>query len=823
MSKLLLAGIFLVSFSLLALEISLTRVLSVMFAYDYVFVVISLALLGLGLGAVFVHLYRRKLTGEHDSSRFLALSAGLLSLSIPFSLVVTFGVARLYAEAGILLYIPLLFIPFFFAGVLLAGVFRLFPTQSSRLYGADLLGAASGSLAAVLILNLLGGPGTIAAISVVAVLGAALFAIKASGGNAKRLITSAPGILMILSLVGTALVGSGLADVPIGTGPDKEISNILQEPSLGGEIVETKWSAFGRTDLVALRNQPDQMVLFLDGTAGTPMYQFNGEVSTAGPAIRSLKTDFPAYVALSNLRPQEKNTALIIGPGGGRDVLLALLVGFQRITAVEVNKDLVDIVRKYSRYNGGIYDRDNVSVVVDEGRNFLKRQKQKYDVIMLSLPVTKTSRSVEGYALTENFLFTTDSINDYMEHLSDEGQLIVVAHSPVEILKLLSISLAALNQNGIDNESAMKRIYVIGSHHYPVFVMKKTPFEPAELVSVHQSIHQLGYEPNLSYIPTIKLGSCNPHEEGVRFDECGMLNPALIALNQGDINFGDLTSAFKEQGLDLRPATDDSPFFYKAERGTPLAVSIMFWLSIFTLLAITVVPLVRRRKGRLNREVRSAYGNVSDGSLLRFLAFFSMLGIGFMLVEISVFQKFVLFLGQPVLSLATMLSSLLVGAGLGSLYSDRFTSKRILGVIATVSAAIVLVLVIYALSLPLVFKQLLGLGLALRLLVTIVILVPLGFLMGFPFPLGLRLLKESGMEGYVPWVWGVNGVGSVVGSAATIVVAMTFGFTTALLMGAACYMMALLVLQGEVLSKVWRRRVAVPSQQQRLEDLNRTL
>ncbi|MDP2931930.1 MAG: hypothetical protein Q8O05_05470 [Chloroflexota bacterium] len=798
------------SFSLLALEISLTRVLSVMFAYHYVFVVISLALLGLGLGAVFVHLYWRRLPGRHDRFRSLAVFAGLLSLSIPLSLIVMVRIASLAGEVGILFYVPLLFIPFFFAGVLLAGVFRLFPTLSSRLYGADLLGAASGSFAVVLILNILGGSRTIAAISVVAVLGAALFAIKASGVNARRLITSATGILMILSLVGTVLVGSGLAAVPIGTGPDKEISNVLQEPSLGGEIVETKWSAFGRTDLVALRNQPDQMVLFLDGTAGTPMYQFNGDIGAAQPAIQNLKTDFPAYLALSNLRPREKNTALIIGPGGGRDILLALLAGVGKITAVEVNKDLVDIVRQYSRYNGGIYDRDNVSVIVDEGRNFLKRQKEKYDVIMLSLPVTKTSRSVEGYALTENFLFTTDSINDYMEHLSDDGQLIVVAHDSGEILKLLSISLAALNQNGIGNEAAMKRIYVIGAHHYPVFVMKKTPFEPSELVSIHQSIHQLGYEPTLSYIPTIKLGS-SAHEKGVRFDECGMLNPALIALSRGDIRFDDLTSAFKEQGLDLRPATDDSPFFYKFAEGTPLAVSVILWLSILTLLVLITVPLIRRRRTPHDREVRPEYGDGSAGRLLRFLAFFSMLGIGFMLVEISVFQKFVLFLGQPVLSLAILLSSLLVGAGLGSMYSDHFASERIPRVIAAVSAAIVLVLVIYALSLPLVFKQLLGLGLALRLLVTIVILVPLGFLMGFPFPLGLRLLKESGMEGYVPWVWGVNGVGSVVGSTATIVVAMTFGFTTALLMGAACYMMVFLVLQGGRSGKVWQRRVAVPS------------
>ena len=181
--------------------------------------------------------------------------------------------------------------------------------------------------------------------------------------------------------------------------------------------------------------------------------------------------------------------------------------------------------------------------------------------------------------------------------------------------------------------------------------------------------------------------------------------------------------------------------------------------------------------------------------MLRFVVFFSMLGIGFMLVEISAIQRFILFLGQPVLSLAVLLFSLLVGAGMGSLYSGRFASEKIVKVIAVVSISIVAVLVTYAFSLPLVFKQLLGLELAIRLLATFTILVPVGFLMGFPFPLGLRLLKEMGMENYIPWMWGINGIGSVLGSAMTIVVAISFGFTEALLLGAGCYFIVFLTFQ----------------------------
>ena len=142
------------------------------------------------------------------------------------------------------------------------------------------------------------------------------------------------------------------------------------------------------------------------------------------------------------LQAEERDHALIIGPGGGRDILLAIMGGIDKITAVEINKDLVDLVRKYSWYNGDIYSSlNNVDIIIDEGRNFLKRQKEQYDIIMLSLPATNTSRSPEGYAITENFLLTTDSISDYLDHLSDEGCLVAVAHGDISILRLFSIAL----------------------------------------------------------------------------------------------------------------------------------------------------------------------------------------------------------------------------------------------------------------------------------------------------------------------------------------------------------------------------------------------
>ncbi len=405
----LLAGVFLISFSLLAFEITLTRILSVVLSYHYVFLVVSLALLGLGTGGIFVYLFRQQRSGRHGRLGSLGIFPSLFSLSIPFSVILITRIAYLEnIQDNILLYGLVLFTPFFLVGVFLAEVFRRFPALSSRIYGADLIGAAAGSLGVILILNSLGGINSSFLLALVASMAALLIAISAARINIKGIMLPAASFMIVLGLLVVNLISSYLTDVPVGTNPDKEIHRDL---SLSlGEIVETRWSAFGRTDLVAFSNDPEVMGIYIDGSAGTNMYRFNGDFDNPDPRIDSLKTDFPGYLPFLFLQEEERNNALIIGSGGGRDILLALMGGVGEVTAVEVNRELVDIAREYAWYNGGIYtDLDNVTVIVDEGRNFLKRQKEKYDIIMLTLPITKTGRGLEGYALTENCRFTTDS------------------------------------------------------------------------------------------------------------------------------------------------------------------------------------------------------------------------------------------------------------------------------------------------------------------------------------------------------------------------------------------------------------------------------
>ena len=593
--------------------------------------------------------------------------------------------------------------------------------------------------------------------------------------------------VVVISLFGANMVGSNLPDIPVGINPDKEIYGPMHESSYQGNIIETRWSAFGRTDLIASDQEPEMMGVFIDGTAGSPMYQFNGDFNNPNPIIEDLKFEFPGYFPFFFLGAEEKDSALIIGPGGGRDIILAQLGGVKNIDAVEVNQEIIEIGRDYAWYNGGIYtDFDNLEVIIGEGRNFLRGQEQSYDIIILSLPVINTSRSPEGYALTENFLLTIDSIDDYLEHLTAEGRLIFVAHDVFEIFRLFSISLASFEERGISNEAAMQHMYTVATPEYPLFVLKKSPFTAADMQSRYDYLQEMRYTPHFLYLPGFTQNA-----EYLPPEEYSGLHDAVTAISKGEMKFTDFENALKENGLNISPVTDNSPFFYNFQVGIPQPISLVLQLSIIIVLIVILVPPFYRLRKDSKSSARVGMSKVFPKNLQTFIVIFSMLGIGFMLAEISLIQRTLLFLGQPVLSLSTLLFSLLAGVGIGSLYTNRFPVHRILKIVVIGCSIVVSMLFIYTFSLPGIFNELVGMNLNMRLLSTAGMLIPLGFFMGFLFPSGIRLLKEKEMENNIPWMWGINGTSSVLGSALAMLIAITIGFKEALLIAAGCYLVVL--------------------------------
>jgi spermidine synthase len=658
--------------------------------------------------------------------------------------------------------------PFLFGGMFLATAFRLIPSRSSHIYAADLIGASIGSILIVTLLSL-GGIKINLVVAIIASLPACFFIFKESASKFKRFVFPfLTGSLLLMFIVN--YLGVSLGTIPLAGGSHKEMDHLLGHPAMEAGKVESRWSAFGRTDLVEVADNPDEKVFFVDGTAGTAMYRFNRDPGTLD---RPEFKHFSGYFPFEILPAEKKKKVLIIGAGGGREVLVSLLGGAKEITAVEVNRDLIDLMKNYADFNGGIYNGyPGVKVVVEEGRNFIRSTRENYDIIMLSIPVTKTSRSPEGFALTENFLFTVESINDYLNRLKTDGQLIVVAHEDMEIFRLVFTTFSALKKRGISPAETMKHIYTVGPEVFPVFVLKKSPFTQQEAEKIHENMHKHNYSTHASFIPSIKQAThAIPLGEEI-YQEHQMLNDALYLISQGKLSPDAL---LESANFDLKAVTDNDPFFYKFELGLP---SILTFLLILSAIAMTCGWLIK--PGYLRESE-------APGKNLLFLALFSSLGIGFMLIEIPLIQKFILFLGQPAYSVAMLLFSLLVGAGIGSWLSGILWESQTL-LKLRVSVIIVGTLTgLYILFLDQVFTFFLGTPFSVRIFVSFVLLLPLGLFLGMPFPLGVKLLDELGLELYIPWMWGINGIGSVLGSTLAIALAISFGFSYALFLGIIFY------------------------------------
>ncbi len=761
-------GVFLLSSSLLSFEILASRISSIIFIYNYAFMVVSLAILGLGCGGIYVF-YRWRKHKLVRPYREFSLYSGLFAVSVALFIIL---IAGIYFIPNKFFYFLFLFPPFFFAGVVLSLAFRAFAGESFKLYGTDLLGAASGALFAIWILNTLGGVNGVLLLSILGSLSSLFFwreRVKPSvGGTLPFALLLTFALLFFLNIS-----FSFLGEIPIGNYPSKDMYNMLTNAYLKAEIVETRWSAFGRTDLVKFRDYDQAMYLFVDGAAGTAMLKFNGDLEAPGKDIEEFEKDFVGFFPFRFLKNDEKNRMLVIGPGGGKEILLGLLTGMKKITGVEVNKGFVDIVKEYSEYNGGIYTKfRNVDIVVGEGRSFLRGSDKKYDVIMLTLPVTKSSRSLEGYALTENYLLTAEAIKDYFNHLTDKGRIVLVLHRPHEILRFVVTALTALKEMGIDNKEAMQRIYTIGRKMKPLVVLKKTPFTPQEMNLRHKFMHELNLDyPPSSYLPYIEQQTVVlENKKGKLPFTLKMFNETLMKLAEGDSSLNDVIAA---SPIDLTPVRDNKPFFYKIEKGLPKDMRSLLRLVVLVNVLLIIVPIVFNRKKK---------------NVLRFLGIFTLLGAGFMLVEISFFQKLTLYLGSPTISLAVLLSSLLVGMGAGSFVSRKFYPYRLRKRLKVFSLGVFSLVILLFFVHSVILNNLLGSSIFVRSFVTSLLLLPLGFVLGVPFPTAITLLKKMNMEHSIPWMYGINGTMSVLGSVLAVALSLVSGFSTALLIGAFCYL-----------------------------------
>lgn len=717
-----LASTALLSAGSLLLEIALTRVLSILYVQSYVFLLLSVAILGIGLGAALAALIptlRREQTLPLGSS----LSA-LCAFALGILLAVTMG-------SPLWLIFTFALLPYGFVGLTLAALFSLRSQESSELYWADLSGAGVGVVMAVPLINTFGGLS--ASFIAAGLLSAStFFFVKRSCAS---LSLSSLIIVSILIQVSFSPFGLELRNLTI----PKPLLEQLRE---GGEILETRWDAFARTDLVYRADQ-DAYYLYMDGGAGSLIpdaakpERWEGDIGS-----------FP-FIA------DAPESAFIIGPGGGLDVALAQRGGVTDITAVEVNGSSIDLVRDLAGYAGEVYGA-NVNVVSDEGRSVLRRSEQNYDLIFLSQVVTHAAEA-RGYALAENTLYTTEAFVDYLNHLTPEGQVVLKLYDELTLTRALLTSVQALTEIGLSESKAAGHVLALldtgADPLVPLLVVKKRVLDLEEAVRLARVAEERHYA--LLFVPGL------------------ISRPPLDRLLSGETSVDAITS--EAAPVDLRPVTDNRPFFYTFERGLPRALRpLVISLGIITFLGGLAYLLIWR----------SLSPSLKTSPLL-----FAALGFGFMLLEITLVQRTQLLLGHPTLTLSLILGTLLLGGGVGSSLAGRVFERPWRGVFVA-SSLIVLFWLLWNVTWPFLSATLLGQGVGIRATMTALSLAPLALVLGMPFPLLLRQVGKRSKK-QVALGWTVNGFMSVVGSVTATALALSFGFQSASIVGALAYLFVL--------------------------------
>ena len=579
--------------------------------------------------------------------------------------------------------------------------------------------------------------------------------------------------MLALSLAALLLNGRHefLERVPIGNFPEKDFYYVYPDASTTSQIIDSRWSIYGRADLVQYSSQDLVRQLFIDGAAGTQVYRFNGHIQNTRPILQELLLHHTNAIPFLCLTKGEKRSMLVIGPGGGKEVLLGLFGEADTITGVEINPDFVQIVKDHRAFDGGIYsDFPNVKIVVEEGRHFVKQSNGAFDLIVMALPSTAQMQNIEPFATSENYLLTREAIADYLKKLTSEGKLILTVHNGWELTRLITTVVQVFQDLGVSGDEIRNHFVVFEAEYAPTVVIKKNAFTLDETCAGKRSARAPS---GFSHCHISSLWE-NGQPSITANQFLGAVSQSPGRLRRLSINPRD----------DISPCTDDRPYFYKVDTGVPKEYIWLLAGAIGLNVLIVWLPL---------RFLRRKAEDKSFPDVALPLTVFMCTGMGFMILEVSLFQKLVLYLGSPTISLSMLLSSLLVGMGTGSYFGRNMYGTDARKRLQVVSMAIVVVGIFVFVVSPFLLARSFDFALPLRAATTFLVILPLAFLLGIPFPSCIELLALDHKDRYIPWMYGVNGSMSVLGSVLAVILSMLFGFTPAYFVGLAFYASVLII------------------------------
>ena len=771
--------IFLSSLASLAFEVLLTRIFSLTLGYHFAFMVISIAMLGFAASgtilALFPGLKRLDRLGVYALALAVAMPGGYLLAN-----QITFDPVRLAWERWELLHIlPLylcLALPFSCTGMIIATAFSLENQRAGLLYGADLVGAGIGSLG---ILALLAYAPPEQGIFVLALLvsGAACL------GGGRHLRSAA--LFLGASLLGVLLLHPAWSQPRLS--PYQGLEAALRYP--GAAHLRTWHTPFARIDtfkspavryapglsLRYLKKLPEQLGISIDGGAVTAV------TAVAEPAALAFLDHLPAALPYA-LAP--RRAVLVLDPQGGLPILLARRQGAERIASVEGTAALEMVIRTRLReFSGELYGRESR---VGLGRAWLAQGEERFDLIDMTLQGTTPAAA---YGIGEDYRLTVEAFRAYLQHLSSDGVLAVnlfILPPPRSELRILTTLATALEELGIREPGA--HIAAIRSWGTLTIVAKRTPLTPAENAGIR-------------------------HFAGERRFDLVWLRGATAAESQRYIKTPDddfaafralLTPAQREAFLaaflfNVRPVRDEAPFFShflrldrSRETYQRMGAKWQFFLEGGYLLPAVLLQALAISAVLLLLPALAQRGKGAEQRLRwRFLSYFALLGLAYLFVEVALIQKFILPLENPPVAVATVLASLLIASGGGSLLSQRYPRLARPDVILLLAFLVALL----AFLLPHLFVFAAPWPLPLRGIFLCLLLALPGGLMGIPFPTGLRLLGQLAPE-LIPWAWTINGVFSVLAPLLAVMLAMVAGFQGVLLCGAGAYLLAFFLLRS---------------------------
>ena len=745
----------------LLLELALTRVFSVVFYYHFAFLAISIALFGLGMGGLFSYI-----VAGWKAPLFCKLGR----LSFVNSLLVVFALAILLNRGATptnwdlaLVYFTTA-LPFFLSGAIVSLAISETIARVDRVYFFDLAGAAAGCFLLLAMVRLVGGPDTVICAGVTFAAAAAMWHSLAGSRTGR-----AGSVALALALVAFIVYNQRHPVLTI---------RHAKGQTLPDEIFK-QWNDISRVAVV--RQASGAYNIVIDADAATEIANFDFDRLTKDQR-EGLFYQGPALPY--TVRPAAKT--LIIGPGGGWDVARAIASGSKDVTAVEINPIIARTImqQKFAQYSNNLYWRPEVHLEVEDGRSFVRRSTAKYQIIQATLVDTWAATAAGAFALSENNLYTSDAFRDYFTHLTDDGVLAISRwgfEPPRESLRLVALAIDALTQLGerdVWRHVIVSRQGSLGPYGaLDTVLIARNPFTAADIARAQASFaHGVQY-------PVYYPGSTIPNQ----------FRDLLLSARPVEYE--------RNYAYDITPVSDDRPFFFYSVQPRDLlnfikggqemgdrkinnAVPLLFGLMGISLLATTLIliapPIVLGTRLPSQRGVRG------------FLVYFLLIGAGYILIEVGLIQKFILFLGHPTYALTVVVFSLLISSGVGSYFSrwvlgsDDGRMIKALGLTALLTA--LLALVLSSLLTALVFLPLL-----VKMAITVALIGPLGFIMGMPFPMGLRKL-EGWHSPSVRWAWSLNAASSVLGSVGALVSSIYLGLAETLIIGGVFYLGALAII-----------------------------